>query len=83
MLVALIVAFLLLVSAAAANGHTDKVATPRHLALAAAGVLAFVVFGYTIGKDLAVRDNAAGCHAPTSAIEPSNISFKADGFAAA
>lgn len=84
MFIVFIVAFLLVASATlATNSRTAKPPVPRYLALATAGVLAFVVFGYTLGKDLAIRDNAVGCHAPTSSIESSNQSFKADGYAAA
>ena len=84
MLIVFIVAFLLVASATGAtNSRTGKPPVPRYLALTTAGVLAFVVFGYTLGKDLAVRENAVGCHTSTSTIESSNQSFKADGFAAA
>jgi len=84
MLIAFIVAFLLLASATVATkSRTYGPHVPRHLALGTAGVLAFVVFGYTLGKDLAVRDNAVDCHVISSTMEPSNHSFEADGYAAA
>jgi hypothetical protein len=73
--------FLLLIGATAAtNNRTGKPLLPRHLAITASGVLAFVVLGYTLGKDLAIHDNAEGCHASANTIGPSNQPFKANPF---
>jgi hypothetical protein len=79
MITALIVAFLLLISATSATGiRAGKASVPRYLALVATGVLAFVFFGYTLGSDLAARDNAAGCHAPSGAKATPDQSPKTD-----
>ena len=83
MLTAFIVAFLLLAgTAAVTKNRYGKPLPSRHLALATAGVLALVFFGYTLGKDLAVHDNALVCHAPASATGSTDQSFEADVYAA-
>jgi hypothetical protein len=84
MLVTCVVAFLLLIgTTATTNNRTGKSLIPRHLVVTVAGVLAFVVFGYTLGRDLAIHVNAGGCHASASTIEPSHQLSKANVFTTA
>lgn len=69
--------FGLAVATSVSEGRRIKASTSRYLALSVAVVLTVVFFGYTLGKDLAIRDNAGRCHASAMFTAPVAPSLKA------
>lgn len=60
--------FGLAVATSVTEGRRIKPPISRYLALTAAIVMTVVFFGYTLGKDMAIRDNADGCRARAAAV---------------